>query len=163
MTFNLDISSAASNTSRTSASATTTNRATKIGGSRMPAILPASEVYFWSAKWQAEEQAFEDARGRGELHTYASADAAHGLTFRFSERFKKRLAKKTPEQQGAILRCIKKLEAHPDSPGLRVKKMQGYDNIWEARVDRGNRLTFERDGDVITLRTHCNHDILNSP
>ena len=85
------------------------------------------------------------------------------MTFRFSERFKKRLAKKNAKQQGAILRCIKKLEEQPAAPGLQVKKMRGHEDIWEARVDLSNRLTFERDGDVITLRNHCSHDMLRDP
>lgn len=85
------------------------------------------------------------------------------MTFEYSERFRKRLEKKTPDQQAAILRCIQKLEQHPDSPGLRVKKMRGHENIWEALVDRSNRLTFERHGDKVTLRVHCSHDVLSNP
>ena len=76
--------------------------------------------------------------------------------------FKKRLNRKDPALTGAILRCIDKLTEDPRSPGLRVKRMQGV-NVWEARVDEGNRLTFEMNGDEIVLLNHCNHDILRRP
>lgn len=35
------------------------------------------------------------------------------------------------------------------------------EGVWEAYVDRGNRVTFEYavDGSIV-LRNHCNHDIL---
>ena len=89
------------------------------------------------------------------------------MTFEYSERFKKRLEKKPPDQVDAILRCIKKLEQELASPvrrhGLRVKKMSGYSGVYEARIDRSNRLTFERAGDRVVLRTHCNHSVLGRP
>jgi hypothetical protein len=74
--------------------------------------------------------------------------------------FKKRLAKKSPELQAAVLRCVKRLGEDPRHPGLNVHKMQGLDGVWEAYVDQGNRVTFEWSGDEIVLRNHCNHDML---
>jgi mRNA-degrading endonuclease RelE of RelBE toxin-antitoxin system len=83
------------------------------------------------------------------------------LRVRISPSFKKRLRKKTAAQTGPILECIKKLEENPQSHGLRVKKMGGRTDIYEARVDHGNRLTFRMgDEDTIELLNHCNHDIL---
>jgi hypothetical protein len=79
-----------------------------------------------------------------------------------SPSFKKRLERKDAALGGAILRCIAKLGENPHGRGLRVKKMQGTD-VWEARVDQGNRLTFLWAGDEITLLNHCNHDILRRP
>lgn len=77
--------------------------------------------------------------------------------------FDRALKKKTPEMQGAILKCLSRLEQGDQSHGLRVKKMPGYPGVWEARVDGANRVTFERDGDTLTLRANCNHDILKNP
>jgi hypothetical protein len=79
--------------------------------------------------------------------------------------FKKSLQKKPPAMQGAILSCIKQLGENPRHPGLNAHRVQGTDGVWEAYVDRGNRLTFHyeegKDGErIIALRNHCNHDML---
>ena len=41
--------------------------------------------------------------------------------------------------------------------------MQGHRGVWEAYVDRANRVTFHYDGETIVLRKNCNHDILRRP
>lgn len=46
------------------------------GNRSMPPVVPASELYFWTNKWQTEERAFEEARARGELRSFGSADEA---------------------------------------------------------------------------------------
>lgn len=77
--------------------------------------------------------------------------------------FKKRLAKKGPEQTGPVLRCIKRLEVNPRHPGLHTHRVQGTTDVWEAYVDEGNRVTFHyAEGDIV-LRNHCNHDTLRNP
>lgn len=75
--------------------------------------------------------------------------------------FKRRLRKKSPAMQGAILRCIKTLLDDPKNHGLAVHQLDPEAGIWEAKIDEGNRLSFERgpQGRVI-LRNHCNHDML---
>ena len=45
-------------------------------------------------------------------------------------------------------------------PGLRVHKMRGVGDIWEAYVDRANRVTYEWERDTIVLRMNCNHQML---
>lgn len=47
---------------------------------------------------------------------------------------------------------------------LRVKKMEGYPNIWEASINIQYRFTFEIDNDnTYILRRIGAHDILNTP
>lgn len=65
--------------------------------------------------------------------------------------------------QAAILECLSKLAQGSEARGLGVKKMQGVKGVLEARVDASNRVTFERDGDVLYLRANCNHDVLKRP
>jgi mRNA interferase RelE/StbE len=66
--------------------------------------------------------------------------------------------------QGAILRCIRQLRTDPRHPSLRTKKMKGTtEDVYEVRIDQGNRLTFHWEGGTIVLRNHCNHDILRRP
>lgn len=79
------------------------------------------------------------------------------------EKFKKRLSKKPAPLQAAILATIEKLGDDPHRPGLRTSALSGFPGVFYARIDRGNRLTFEWDGDTIVLRNHCNHDILATP
>lgn len=37
------------------------------GPGAFPAVIPASEAYYWTAKWQAQELDFEHARQNGSL------------------------------------------------------------------------------------------------
>jgi mRNA interferase RelE/StbE len=74
--------------------------------------------------------------------------------------FRRRLTDKTPAMQGAILECVRRLRENWRHPSLRTKKMQGQPGVFEARVDRANRVTFHWDGETIVLRNHCNHDVL---
>ena len=76
------------------------------------------------------------------------------------ESFRRRLQRKTPQLQGAILECVQRLGDDPRHSGLRTHRVQGAVGVWEARVDRGNRLTFHWEGEKIVLRNHCNYDIL---
>ena len=77
-------------------------------------------------------------------------------------KFKKVLAKKPVEMQSAVLECIVRLGENPRHPGLQVHKVQGVRGVWEAYVDRANRVTFHYAADgTIVLRANCNHSILN--
>ena len=60
-------------------------------------------------------------------------------------------------------RQIQTLVSNFTHPGLRARKMIHMGGIWEARVDRHYRFTFERDGSVILLRTVGTHDIYQRP
>ncbi len=74
--------------------------------------------------------------------------------------FKRRLRKKPASFQKAIAECIERLVDNPRHPGLQVHPMQGHPGVWEAYVDKGNRITFHREGETLVLRNHCNHDML---
>jgi hypothetical protein len=65
--------------------------------------------------------------------------------------------------QFAIARCLELLADNPRHPGLRTHRVQGAPGVWEAYVDRANRVTFHYDGPAIVLRNNCNHDILRRP
>lgn len=52
---------------------------------------------------------------------------------------------------------------NPGHPSLRIKKMQGLPGIWEGRVTRKYRFTFEFREDVCILRRIGTHDILEAP
>ncbi|MDA2922764.1 hypothetical protein MYX07_05885 [Patescibacteria group bacterium AH-259-L07] len=43
-------------------------------------------------------------------------------------------------------------------PSLRAKKAQGTTSIWEARVSKGYRFTFQKENDVFVLRKIGKHN-----
>jgi len=85
------------------------------------------------------------------------------LRWEADERFKKRLERKPRALQAAILETISRLAENPRHPGLQTHPIRGRRGIFEAYVDRANRLTFEYGDNCIVLRNHCNHDILRRP
>lgn len=78
-------------------------------------------------------------------------------------RFKRAYKKKTPEMQAVIQAAVVQLRTDHRHNGLRTHRVWGKPGVYEARLDRGNRLTFHWDGGTIVLRNHCNHDVLKSP
>ena len=82
------------------------------------------------------------------------------FSYRVSPFFKKQFEKKTPAMQAAIAECIDRLAENPRHPSLQTHPVRGCPGVFEAYVDKGNRLTFSYDDSVIVLRNHCNHDIL---
>ena len=73
-------------------------------------------------------------------------------------RFKKVWQRLTEEEKELGRRALRNLAADPRYPALRVKKMQGTGHIWEARVSRSLRLTFEVEGHTLVLRNIGRHD-----
>ena len=51
----------------------------------------------------------------------------------------------------------------PRHPSLRIKKMQGFSDLWEGRITRSYRFTFQLVGDTCRLRRIGPHSILDSP
>jgi len=52
---------------------------------------------------------------------------------------------------------------NPRHPSRRTKKMRGLENIWEVRITKNCRLTFQMEKDICVLRRIGSHDILNTP
>jgi mRNA interferase RelE/StbE len=75
-----------------------------------------------------------------------------------TESFKKAWRQLTDEQKALAGKSIKNLMADLRYPGLRVKKIKGTEYIWEARVSRSLRITFQIVGDTIILRNIGQHD-----
>lgn len=64
----------------------------------------------------------------------------------------------TRQEQEMIKQALDRLQRDPQHPGLRVKKMQGYPNVWEARASRDLRITFTVEPDRAILRNCGHHD-----
>ena len=72
--------------------------------------------------------------------------------------FKKRFSKKSPEHKQAIEEALRLMVEDLNTPSLRVSKMGGRGDIWEARASQSLRITFEIDQGKVWLRTNCTHD-----
>ena len=73
-------------------------------------------------------------------------------------RFKKAWKELNEEEKDLARKALRNLAADLRYPALRAKKMQGAEHIWEARVSRSLRMTFEIKGDTIILRNIGRHD-----
>lgn len=58
---------------------------------------------------------------------------------------------------------LKLLLSGPYHPSLQVKKMKGFQEIWEGRISRSYRFTFQIKGDSYILRKIGKHEILKKP
>jgi mRNA-degrading endonuclease RelE of RelBE toxin-antitoxin system len=73
-------------------------------------------------------------------------------------RFKKAWQELTEEERELGRKALRNLATDLAYPALGVKKMQGTGHIWEARVSRSLRLTFEVEGHTLVLRNIGRHD-----
>ncbi|HSW47696.1 MAG TPA: hypothetical protein VLG67_01325 [Candidatus Saccharimonadales bacterium] len=74
-----------------------------------------------------------------------------------SKKFKKAYDKLPQHIQKKTKKSIEQLRSDLFYPGLNTKKMEG-ENLWEARIDRSYRFTFEKHRDEIILHTVGPHD-----
>jgi hypothetical protein len=82
------------------------------------------------------------------------------LSYRTARNFRKVLRAKPPSMQAAVARTILKLESDMPPPGLRIKPVKAAPGVYEARIDRSNRITFHWEDGVRVLRNNCHHDII---
>lgn len=76
----------------------------------------------------------------------------------FTKRFKKAYRRLPISVQQKAQKAIRLLDENIRHPSLRVKRIQGTDALFEGRVDRKYRFSFEFDGNDILLRNIDNHD-----
>ena len=75
-----------------------------------------------------------------------------------SERFAKAYAKLPRHVQRKVDKALRLLDEDFRHPGLRARPVEGTRGIYEARVDRKHRLTYERVDDRLIMRTVGEHD-----
>ena len=80
------------------------------------------------------------------------------MRLRYTARFERAYVGLTDEEAVRVDKALRMLAEDPHHPGLRVKRVQGTVGIWEARAGRSTRITFEMDGDLLTLRNVGQHD-----
>ena len=75
-----------------------------------------------------------------------------------TENFKRAWKQLTEEEKALARKAIENLLLDMRYPALRVKKIKGTENIWEARASRSLRITFQKNGDILILRNIGHHD-----
>ena len=75
-----------------------------------------------------------------------------------TEKFKRCYSDLPAEVRKITDRKLMLFQRNPHHPSLRVKKMKGTQNIWEASITMNYRFTFELYKDVILLRIIGKHD-----
>ncbi|MBM3305942.1 MAG: hypothetical protein FJY79_08390 [Candidatus Aminicenantes bacterium] len=81
------------------------------------------------------------------------------LRLTLTERFRKSALELDPDVREKLKKQLGLLASDPRHPSLRIKKIKGTGSIFEARVDRDVRFTFEYGGKhEIVLRVVGPHD-----
>lgn len=75
-----------------------------------------------------------------------------------------RLYKTLPKEiKEKTKKALELLESNPAHPSLGHKKMAGQENIFEVRISKNYRLTYQKLGDTAYLRKIGTHDLLRHP
>jgi len=80
------------------------------------------------------------------------------MNFVETARFRRAYKSLPEEVKGRVKNSLRTLAINSRHPSLRVKKIQGTKDIWEARVSLDYRMTFQMVEDYIVLRTIGHHD-----
>ncbi len=80
------------------------------------------------------------------------------MPIEITSHFSKQYAQVSKSIQRKVDKALKLLDTDFRQPGLRSHPVEGAPGIYEAYVDKKYRMTFERHGDVLTLRNIDNHD-----
>jgi mRNA-degrading endonuclease RelE of RelBE toxin-antitoxin system len=65
--------------------------------------------------------------------------------------------------QSLVDRKLRIFLQNPHHPSLRIKKMEDPREIWEGRISKSYRFTFQIHEDTYILRRLGTHDILKTP
>ena len=80
-------------------------------------------------------------------------------TIKFTRRFLKSFSRLPAPVREKIKKQIAMLAENPRHPALQTKLIQGAAGIFEARVDKDYRMTYEREADdTLLLRVVGKHD-----
>lgn len=85
------------------------------------------------------------------------------MTIHRSKTFNKGYRKLPQNLRNKADRQLRTLINNWQHPSLSTKRIKGYSDIWEVRVDYHNRITFQVADDMLMLRTIGPHDVLKNP
>jgi len=76
----------------------------------------------------------------------------------YTKKFIKTYRKLSPPIRKKVDKQISLLTKNLRHPSIRTKKLQGYDDVWEGRVDRSYRFVFSIETNTIILLRVGPHD-----
>jgi mRNA interferase RelE/StbE len=86
------------------------------------------------------------------------------VRLQYTERFERAYISLESDDAARVARAIHLLAGDMRHPGLRVKKVQGTRDIWEARASHSLRITFEIHEELLIFRNVGPHDrVLKNP
>ena len=85
------------------------------------------------------------------------------MKIEYTRRFEKFYRALPAHIQDRADRVLDYLLTNPSHPSLEHKKMEGYEDIWEIRVNMNYRITYQKIGDTAFLRKIGTHNLLQSP
>lgn len=80
-----------------------------------------------------------------------------------TNRFKKQYKKLPAEIKNLFQKQILLFFKNSKHNSLGIKKMQGTFGVWEMRISKSYRLTFQKKDEAFILRNIGTHDILRKP
>ena len=80
------------------------------------------------------------------------------MRLQYTERFRRAYSTLDDAEAELVDKALRLLASNLRHPSLHVKKMQGAQDIWEARASRTLRVTFELQGDILLFRNVGAHD-----
>jgi mRNA-degrading endonuclease YafQ of YafQ-DinJ toxin-antitoxin module len=86
------------------------------------------------------------------------------VRLQYTQRFERAYVSLQASDAVRVAKALQLLADDMRHPGLRVKKVQGTRDIWEARASQSLRFTFEIHEDLLILRNVGLHDkVLKNP
>lgn len=82
----------------------------------------------------------------------------------YTTRFQRSLTRKwkrDPSLAEKVEETTVRVMLAPESNSLNIHPIRGSNGVYEAYVDKANRVTFEHDGDTVIFRNNCRHDIID--
>ncbi len=80
-----------------------------------------------------------------------------------TQRFKKEFESLPASIQERARKQLAFLLTNPRHPSLQIKKMKGYESLWEGRVTQHYRFTFRIERETFLLLRIGTHDLLKRP
>lgn len=86
------------------------------------------------------------------------------MRLQYTQRFERAYISLESDEAARVGKALHLLAGDMRHPGLRVKKVQGTRDIWEARASQSLWVTFEIHEDLLILRNVGQHDkVLKNP
>ena len=80
------------------------------------------------------------------------------MRIRYTPHFKRAFAKLSREEKAIAVQKLELFAGNPRHPSLQSKKIKGSNDVWESRVNRDIRFTWQYCEDGVRLRVTGHHD-----